>query len=197
MAGPLPGASADELTVTVEPMHERHLPGVLRIERQVHPRPWSESLFVGELALRGSRVYAVAMVGRTVVGYAGVLFMADDAHVTNVAVDPAWQRRGIGTRLVLVLARAVSARGVDQITLEVRVSNAGAQELYRRFGFAPGGVRKGYYVDNREDALVMWAHEVRSDDYVARLAAIEAGIPGFTATSGFDLDGAEHPAAGS
>ena len=185
MGGPMPGASA-ELTVTVEPMTHDHLPGVLAIERQVHPRPWSEGLFVGELALEGSRVYAVARVGPTVVGYAGLLFMVDDAHVTNVAVDPAWQRLGIATRLMLVLARSVAARGCDQITLEVRVSNAGAQELYRRFGFAPGGVRKGYYVDNREDALVMWAHQVGSDDYRDRLIGIEASIPGFTSTLGFD-----------
>ena len=95
-----------------------------------------------------------------VVGYAGLMMVADDGHVTTVAVDPAWHRRGIGTRMLLELARRAPGRGVEQLTLEVRMSNAGAQELYRRFGFAPAGVRRGYYVDNGEDALVMWAHDI-------------------------------------
>ena len=118
------------------------------------------SLFLSELALRSSRAYFVARVGRDVVGYGGLMMTADDGHVTTLAVDPRWHRHKIGTRLLLVLAREAIARGRASLTLEVRLSNLGAQELYRRFGFAPVGVRKGYYVETNEDALVMWAHEV-------------------------------------
>ena len=93
-------------------------------------------------------------------GYAGLLMVADDGHITTVAVDPAWHRHGIGTRLLLAAGRAAPWRGAEQLTLEVRCRNAGAQALYRRFGFAPAGVRKAYYADNGEDALVMWAHDI-------------------------------------
>src|SRR6266511_2154094 len=140
-------------------MRRRHVRGVLRIEQQVYPRPWTMSLFLSELALRSSRAYFVARVGRDVIGYGGLMMSADDGHITTLAVDPRWQRRQIATRLLLVLAREAIAREARSLTLEVRLSNRPAQELYRRFGFAPVGVRKNYYAETTEDALVMWAHE--------------------------------------
>lgn len=168
------------LLVHVVAMRRRHLRSVLRIEGLVYPRPWSHSLFLSELALRGSRAYFVARVGRDVVGYAGLMLASEDGHVTTIAVDPAWHRRQIGTRLLLVLARESVARGAKNLTLEVRLSNRGAQELYRRFGFAPVGVRKNYYQETNEDALVMWARDVDTPDYAALLAALERAIPGET-----------------
>jgi [ribosomal protein S18]-alanine N-acetyltransferase len=169
-----------ELEVEITPMRRRHLRSVLRIESQVYPRPWSFGLFVSELALRASRVYVVAKVDGTVVGYAGLMLIAGDGHVTTIAVDPAWHRHKIGTRLLLTLARAAVAKGAVNLTLEVRVSNAGAQALYRRFGFAPAGIRKGYYTETNEDAIVMWANDVATEAYAARLDELEAGIPGRT-----------------
>jgi len=166
--------------VRVTPMRRRHLRGVLRIEQQVYPRPWSIGLFMSELALRSSRVYLVARVGPSVVGYAGALLAAGDGHVTTVAVDPAWHRHKIGTRLLLQLTRDIVAKGATALTLEVRASNDGAQALYQQFGFAPAGVRPGYYVESNEDAIIMWAHDVTTPEYEARLAAIEAAIPGHT-----------------
>ena len=168
------------LVVYVVPMRRRHLRSVLRIEALVYPRPWSHSLFLSELALRGSRAYFVARVGRDVVGYAGLMFSGDDAHVTTIAVDPAQHRHKIGTRLLLVLTREALERGARHMTLEVRLSNHAAQDLYRRFGFGPVGVRKNYYQETNEDALVMWVHEIDSEDYGALLAALERGIPGET-----------------
>lgn len=163
--------------VVITPMRRRHLRGVLRIEHQVYPRPWSMGLFINELALPPEgRRYLVARVEGTVVGYAGLMVVLDDGHVTNVAVDPAWHRRSIATRLLLCLARDARSLGVRQMTLEVRMSNTGAQELYRRFGFVPAGARKAYYVDNREDALVMWCHDIDTSGYADRLAGIEAGL---------------------
>jgi ribosomal-protein-alanine N-acetyltransferase len=115
-----------------------------------------------------------------VVGYAGLMITVDDGHITTIAVDPAWQRHKLGSRLLLALARQAVGRGATSLTLEVRVGNRGAQELYRRFGFRPAGVRKNYYVETNEDALVMWADDVDSEEYARRLDEIEAGIPGST-----------------
>jgi ribosomal-protein-alanine N-acetyltransferase len=100
--------------------------------------------------------------------------------VTTLAVDPAMHRRGIGTRLLLALAGEAIRRGVTGLTLEVRMSNKPAQELYRKFGFRPAGVRRNYYVETNEDALVMWADDVDDPAYARRLAEIEAELPGVT-----------------
>jgi [ribosomal protein S18]-alanine N-acetyltransferase len=170
----------EPLTVHVQAMRRRHVRAVLRIEQQVYPRPWSASLFHSELALRSTRAYFVARVGRDVVGYAGLMMTLDDGHVTTIAVDPKWHRHKIGSRLLVVLAREAIARGAVSITLEVRMSNDGAQEMYRQFGFEPVGVRKNYYQEVNEDALVMWAHEVDQPEYAAKLDAIDAAIPGET-----------------
>jgi len=169
-----------DLVVHVAAMRRRHLRSVLRIETQVYPRPWSLSLFVSELALRNSRAYWVARVDGTVVGYCGLMVCVDDGHVTTLAVDPAWHRRAIGSRLLLALAREAIRRGATALTLEVRMGNRGAQELYRCFGFRPAGVRKNYYVETNEDALVMWADDVDGATYAERLAEIDSRIPGVT-----------------
>jgi len=150
-----------DLEVHITPMRRRHLRGVVRIESQVYPRPWSHSLFVSELALRSSRSYVVAKVGREVVGYAGLMMSLTDGHVTTIAVE------------------AID-RGALAMTLEVRLSNRGAQELYKRFGFNAVGVRKGYYGDTGEDALVMWSYEVSEAPYRRLLEGIERGICGTT-----------------
>jgi ribosomal-protein-alanine N-acetyltransferase len=170
----------EPVDVQVVAMRRRHLRAVLRIEGQVYPRPWSHSLFVSELALRSTRAYVVAKVGRDVVGYAGLMMSINDGHITTIAVDPAWHRQGIGTRLLLALAREAVARDAAALTLEVRLSNTGAQAMYRRFGFTPVGVRKGYYADTGEDALVMWAYDVNTPGYLQLLDALERQLPGAT-----------------
>lgn len=168
------------LTVQLTPMRRRHLKAVLRIEEQVYPRPWSHSLFLSELAMRGTRAYFVARVGRDVVGYAGLLLTGEDGHVTTIAVDPAWHRHAIGTRLMIVLAQEALARDARNLTLEVRMSNKGAQHLYRHFGFAPVGVRKNYYQETGEDAMVMWVHEIDAPEYADLLRRLEARVEGST-----------------
>jgi ribosomal-protein-alanine N-acetyltransferase len=173
-------ARADDVVVHLVPMRRRHVRSVLKIEAQVYPRPWSLSLFMSELALRNSRAYYVARVDGVVVGYGGLLVQADDGHITTLAVDPTWQRRKIASRLLLLLAREARRRGTSSLTLEVRVRNAAAQELYRRFGFRPAGIRKNYYAETNEDALVMWADEIASSEYGRRLDEIDATIPGVT-----------------
>ena len=157
-------------------MRRRHLRSVLRIEAQVYPRPWTLRLFMSELALRSTRAYTVATVGGAVVGYSGLMLSGEDAHVTTLAVDPQWHRQGIATRLLLRMTETAVERGARHVTLEVRVTNDPAQGLYRKFGFAPAGVRKNYYVETNEDALVMWANDIDTPDYGRRLARIEAAL---------------------
>lgn len=167
-------------TVRLAPMRRKHLRSVMRIETQAYTHPWTMSLFLSELALRQNRSYTVAQVGTLVVGYSGLMFVGDDAHVTNIAVDPIWHGHRVATRLMLHNIRLALQRGSKHVTLEVRMSNSAAQALYRKFGFAPAGVRKNYYSEVNEDALVMWVNEIDSEQYAQRLSAIEASVPGAT-----------------
>lgn len=171
---------AEDLEVRIGPMRRRHLRSVIRIEQSVYPRPWSMGLFMSELSYRDGRAYVVALVGSTLIGYGGVMLVADDGHVTTLAVDPRWHRHGIGTRLLHALASAAIDRGAKNLTLEVRAGNRGAQELYRSFGFAPAGIRKGYYVETNEDAIIMWANDVDTAEYRADVDALLQAVPGAT-----------------
>ncbi len=180
-----PAAAAD-LAVQVVPMRRRHLRSVLHIESQVYPRPWSLSLFLSELNLHTARSYFVARVEGKVVGYGGLMLSLEDAHITTLAVDPLWHRRKLGQRLLVVLVREAVRRGAQNLTLEVRVSNEAGKALYRRFGLAPAGIRKGYYVESGEDAIVMWAHDIDRQAYSDRLHRLWADLPGTTLV--------EHPA---
>jgi ribosomal-protein-alanine N-acetyltransferase len=169
--------------VVLAPMRTRDLRGVLKIEGAVFPQPWPHRLFVEELAQRKTRAYRAAWVGRSIVGFAGQMFVDDESHVNNIAVDPAWQGRGLGAAILCDLVRTGLARGVRHLTLEVRVGNEPALALYRRFGLAPVGVRRNYYPVTGEDALVMWARDIDSESYGERLAAIEASLLGLDITS--------------
>jgi ribosomal-protein-alanine N-acetyltransferase len=166
-----------EPDLRIAPMRRRHLRSVLRIEAEVYPRPWTLGLYLGELALpEERRIYLVARSGGHVVGHAGLMFAADDGHVTTVAVDPRWHRRGIAARLLVVLFREARMRGATDLTLEVRATNEPAQALYRRFGFAEAGLRKGYYAETGEDAVIMWANDVHADTYRQLLDRIDRDL---------------------
>lgn len=158
-------------------MKRRHLRGVMAIERQVYPRPWSPNLFLSEMAEAGNRCYLVARMEREVVGYGGLICYGEEAHVTNIAVDPPQHRHKIGTRLLHDLLQNAIAMGAKAISLEVRVSNYGAQRLYGRFGFRPVGVRKNYYQEINEDALIMWLDGIRGSEYQERLRRLMEQVP--------------------
>ncbi len=162
----------DELDIEITRMRRRHLRRVLAIESQVYPRPWSASLFLSELAQRATRTYIVARTEGEVIGYSGMMFTGREAHVTNIAVDPAYHGRKVGSRLLMYLITEAIARGAEILSLEVRVSNQVAQSMYEKFGFAPVSVRKGYYIETNEDALVMVVDDARSTDYRLRLQTI-------------------------
>ena len=162
----------------VVPLARRHLRTVLGIERAAYPSPWTERIFHDELAQAraGARHYVAGLVGGEVVGYAGMLYAGDDAHVTNVAVADEWRGRGVATELLLEIAWAARGHGCAAMSLEVRHSNVGAQSLYRRFGFVPAGTRRRYY-ENRDDAIVMWLGDLQGDEVAGRLRAIEESRP--------------------
>ena len=153
----------------IRPMTEIDLPDVIAIERATFSTPWTEGVFRDELAAP-SRTYLVAEEADQLVGYVGIMSVGGDTHITTVAVASDSSGRGIGTRLVLAGVEAGLAAGGRSLTLEVRSSNRRAQDLYRRFGMGPVGVRKHYYRD--EDAIIMWAHDIDGPEYRARLEGI-------------------------
>lgn len=155
-------------------MRRRDLRRVMAIEQLVFPEPWSHGVFTSELALRRGRAYRVAREGNETVGYVGLMFVEEEAHVTTVAVAPEHQGRGLGAQIMLGAVRIALDEPARHMSLEVAVGNARAQALYRRFGFAPVSVRKGYYQMTGEDAYVMWAYDIDSPAYAERLKRIES-----------------------
>lgn len=174
--------------VVIVPMRRKHLREIRRIDKLVYPRPWSMALYLDELQRSGERVYRVACQtvpngrGVGVIGYGGFMIVADEGHITSVAVHPECQGRRVGARLMLELHReARRIDGLEALTLEVRASNAAAQRLYRWFGYAPVGSRKNYYRSGgpggkREDALVMWCHDINGPSHGERLDSIAAAL---------------------
>lgn len=161
----------------VSSMRRRHLRGVMAIERQVYARPWSPNLFAAEMTEPSNRRYLVARLHKEVVGYAGLIGYGDEAHITNVAVDPQHQRHGIATRLMYEELLAAREMGAHAVSLEVRVTNWGAQRLYAWFGFHPVGIRRNYYQEIHEDALIMWTDDIRVSAFEHRLERVAGAMP--------------------
>jgi ribosomal-protein-alanine N-acetyltransferase len=135
----------------------RDLPGIERIERESYATPWSRSMFAGELSKSSSICLgAFDDDSQELVGYLIVSRYVDAWHVMNIAVSPDLRRGGIATAMLRRLFELTSGDGRRGYTLEVRVSNTAAINLYQNLGFQPRGIRRGYYTDNREDALIMW-----------------------------------------
>ena len=166
-------ADGGEGDLVIDPMRRRDIGHILPIENVSYPKPWTTGVFESEVELsrRGERHYLVARREGHLVGYAGLMFVVGDAHVTNIATAPRHHRTGVATRLLAELAWEAIARECQALTLEVRSSNTGAQALYRSFGFAPVGVRQKYY-ENVDDAIVMWCHDIAEPPYRERLIAL-------------------------
>ncbi len=133
----------------------RDLSAIEEIERTAYPTPWSRSMFAGELA-KPTSICLGAFLDDRLVGYLIVSRYVDAWHVMNVAVAPEYRRRGLAERLLTTLFELTADDERRGYTLEVRVSNDVAIRLYERLGFHASGLRRGYYTDNREDALIMW-----------------------------------------
>jgi ribosomal-protein-alanine N-acetyltransferase len=145
----------------VRRLQVRDLNAIDFIERASYPTPWSRSMFIGELS-KPSSICLGAFDPETdaLIGYVIVSRYVDAWHVMNVAVDPEQRRHGVATMLLDRLFELTGGDDRRGYTLEVRVSNEGAIRLYERVGFRGRGVRRGYYTDNREDALIMWKDPV-------------------------------------
>jgi [ribosomal protein S18]-alanine N-acetyltransferase len=143
--------------VIIRTLQLRDLSAIEDIERDSYATPWSRSMFAGELS-KASSVCLGAFDEETgeLIGYLIVSRYVDAWHVMNIAVDSNLRRAGVATALLVRLFEVTSGDGRRGYTLEVRVSNTGAINLYERLGFQPRGIRRGYYTDNREDALIMW-----------------------------------------
>jgi ribosomal-protein-alanine N-acetyltransferase len=172
----LPHRRRSERAISVGAMGPEHLDEVLAIEEAVFSAPWSCSLYRDELAIADTRIYLVAIEDGRVIGYIGIMFVVDEAHVTTVAVAAEHQGRAIGKLLLYHGMSRARASGAKAATLEVRVSNAHAQSLYHQFGFVPAGIRKNYYADINEDGLVMWSYDLDGEVFDERLARIRADL---------------------
>ena len=147
--------------VLIDDMTQDDIAAVQEVEQASFPVPWPSSAFRHELTQNRNARYVVAREGDRVVGYAGLWLMVDEAHITTFAVLPEHRRRRIGERMLQRLFEIAETMGAQWLTLEVRVSNIAAQRLYQKYGFRQAGVRRRYYSDNNEDALIMWTERIR------------------------------------
>lgn len=145
------------MELTVSPMKIEDLEAVLDIEALSFPTPWSRNAFLYELLENERAVYYVVHNSMNkLIAYIGMWIIFDEGHITNLAVHPAYRHQGVAKYLLSNFVKAAREKNVKHLTLEVRRSNAVAQELYQKIGFVHMGVRKKYYLDNNEDALIMW-----------------------------------------
>ena len=142
--------------ILVRPMAIADVDGVMAVEKDSFSTPWSRSAFEEELAQNRLARYIVAEEDGQVVGYAGMWLVITEAHVTNVAVSGSRRGEGIGRLLMETLMKLARENGMGSMTLEVRVSNMVARHLYETLGFAEAGIRKNYYSETKEDALILW-----------------------------------------
>lgn len=145
---------------SVRPMTLNDLDGVMAVEQESFLTPWSRSAFEEELAQNRLARYLVALDGEAIVGYAGTWLVINEAHVTNVAVHAGRRREGIGRLLMEALMDMARDAGMESMTLEVRVSNESARALYHQLGFISAGIRKNYYSETKEDALILWREQL-------------------------------------
>lgn len=130
---------------------------IVEIEKEAFTAPWTAEAFNNELKQNLFAKYMVMEQDGAILGYGGMWLIVDEAHVTNIAIRERYQGQGLGKLLLGEMMKTAHWLGAKRMTLEVRVTNEIAQRLYRRFGFEPSGIRPGYYSDNMEDALIMWA----------------------------------------
>lgn len=144
--------------IEIIPMEEKHIDGVLAVEEATFSIPWTRNDFEKEVKENNLAIYYVAVMDGKVVGYAGMWHVVIEGHITNVAVLEEARGKGIGAMLMEKLIEAAEEKQMYGITLEVRMGNAPAQGLYHKYGFKAEGIRKNYYPDTKEDAIIMWKY---------------------------------------
>jgi [ribosomal protein S18]-alanine N-acetyltransferase len=175
-------AALDELSadhpsrLVITPMADADVKEVLRIEQRSFTTQWPSNAFHQELHDNKLAHYYVGRLDGRIVAYGGIWVILEDSHVTTIAVDPHHRGKRYGEVLLLKLLDEAIERGASWMTLEVRESNAIAQNLYRKYGFTTVSTRKAYYSDNNENAFVMWAGNLRSEIYRARMRALRGAL---------------------
>jgi len=165
-------------SLLIEPMIDADVKDVLRIEQQSFSTQWPGNAFYQEIHDNKLAHYFVGRLSNRVVAYGGIWVILEDSHITTIAVHPQYRGRKYGEVMLLRLLDEAMARGASWMTLEVRESNAVAQALYRKYGFTIVSTRKGYYSDNNENALVMWAGNLKSEIYKNRLKSLRSALLG-------------------
>lgn len=143
----------DIVSMTLE-----HIDEVSEIEQMCFYTPWTKKDFINDITKNELTIYIVALYNKKVVGYAGMWHIVDEGHITNIAVMPQYQHCGVGSKLIKKFIDIATIKKMTGLTLEVRMSNLSAQKLYTKFGFKPEGIRKKYYSDPSEDAIIMWKY---------------------------------------
>lgn len=175
---PRPNPSPGGEPLVIEPMTDAHVKDVLLIEQQSFSTTWPTNAFYQELHENKLAHYYIGRCGDRVVAYGGIWVILEDSHITTIAVAPDYRGRRFGEILLLHLLDQAMTRGASWMTLEVRESNEVAQALYRKYGFTTVSTRKGYYSDNNENALVMWAGNLKSEIYKNRIRALRGALIG-------------------
>ncbi len=139
-------------------MTTEHIKDVHKIEEDCFSIPWSEKSFYDELTKNKMAIYIVVKENNEIIGYGGMWHVINEGHITNIAVKNEYRRKGIGSKIIDELINIAKEKEMIGITLEVRTSNNIAQNLYKKKGFIIEGIRKEYYDDNKEDAILMWKH---------------------------------------
>ena len=146
--------------VEIDNLTREYIDDIMVVENLSFSVPWSKGAFLEEIENNKFARYIVAKVDGKAVGYAGMWKVIDEGHITNIAVHPEFRHAGIGSLLMENLIGIARKEGITSMTLEVRKSNIAAQRLYFKYGFTIGGLRKGYYSDNGEDALILWKKDI-------------------------------------
>ena len=156
-------------------MSQEDISQVTEIDREAFPTLWPPANYQRELK-NGLAHYIVACdegAGHHIMGFAGLWLLVEEAHITNIAVREKHRRQGVGERLLIAIIELAAELGANLITLEVRASNTEAQKLYARYGFVRVGLRRGYYTDNREDAVLMSVEDIKSAEARGKLEQLK------------------------
>ncbi|MEI6916567.1 MAG: ribosomal protein S18-alanine N-acetyltransferase [Armatimonadota bacterium] len=145
--------------IFITPMRYEDVPSIAVVERQCFSTPWSENAYRTELSNQCAEYY-VAWMGGNLAGYVGMWLIMDEVHITTLGVAPEYRGKKVGERLLTRVLDAARERGAQRVTLEVRKSNETARSLYNKYGFREAAIRKGYYSDNDEDAVIMWIDDM-------------------------------------
>jgi ribosomal-protein-alanine N-acetyltransferase len=148
--------------IEIREMRPEDLDGVLWVEQSSFRTPWTRTMFEDEFKNPDMAHYLIARCKDHVVGYMGFWKITKEAHITNLAVHPAFRRHKIGERLLFAAMRLARRLGIERATLEVRASNEPAKKLYEKYGFQLVALRKKYYNDNNEDAWIMWMNDLKT-----------------------------------